>query len=281
MTPDQYTPLYAKVKKEYALKLQEVEVRRELLKQLHQSSGNVNAKEYKSSSIDNKLNQLDQEEAQSIKYFRDEIAKAEEKCAAEITKAEDKLRNYKIYCNDNIERIKDKNEIKRNALELKKNSTEVEFDESDDKILTRLKLELANLKEAADRADIKMAEYESQDRINKLAIQRDKALLEHLEKTRTDALAKAAAEEAEQRRYNKIVEEEDKRDAQRYAVEVEDRRQKREAEAVEENRRLHAQKVELEKVWNAKQEKKFKKLSKDDKRGFLNLSIEAILNHLN
>jgi hypothetical protein len=281
MTPDQYTPLYAKVKKEYALKLQEVEVRRELLKQQQQSSANVNAKEYKSSSIEHKLNQLDQEEAQTIKYFRDEIVKAEEKYTVEIAKAEDKLKNYKIYCMDNIERIKDKNQIKRSALELKKNSTEVEFDESDDKILTRLKLELANLKEASDRADVNMANYEAVEVKRKKAEQLDRQFLEHIEKVRADALAKDKKEQEDAKRYNQVLEEAEAEDAKRYAADQEKRRAERQEQITEENRALYKQRTELQKVWSDKQHKKYYKISRDERLGFLNLSIDSVLAKLN
>ena len=306
MTPDEYSPLYFKAKKQYTQKCEEVKLRQELLKQQHESNMQSSKKDYKLEELDNRLKKLEDEEDCAINYYKKEIEKAEERCETnirncdtdivkaeeklreyiiskknEISNVEEKLRSYKTSCMDNIERLKEKYDIKKNALELKKNVSNIPFDESNDMVLNKLKLELENLKGVSDRADINMATYEAQDRHNRIALQLDREFLQQQEQIRKDALKKDAKEQEELKLYNKIVEEAEKRDALQYAAAAKDRMLERQAEAVQENIKMYALKKELEKVWTPKQEQKYKKLSRDERLGFIDLELQAVLDHLN
>ena len=266
MNASHYEEQYNKIRKNYGLKLQEVEQRKKFLKEKNTSSSITQKKEYITNSIQNKLDAIDADEERSTKYYYEQIKQAEEK-----------LETAKKYCMDAIERIKEKNDTKRNALELKKNTIEVEFDETSDPQLIKLQIELKELKEVSDRAEEHMNSCVEKDRVAR----RDKLYFDHLESVRLEALANDKKTQEEARKYNLIIEQADAEDAKRYALEEAAQREAKLKSIVQENQQLGRLRAELKAVWNAKQEKKYNKLSRDERLGFLKLSIDSILAKLN
>ena len=169
MNAKNYEPQYTAAIMAVTKKKEEIEQRKQYLINKNASSATTLKKEYRNSTIENKLDQIDQEEEQTIKYFRDEIAKAEDRYESEISRAEEKLRVYKAHCLDSINKTKDKNEIKRNALELKKGNTATEFDDSSDQQIIKLNVELKELEGKAERAENHMSLQVSRDRENQRA----------------------------------------------------------------------------------------------------------------
>jgi hypothetical protein len=286
-----YEPQYTATLMNVTKKKEEIAQRKQYLKEKNASSTTTQKKEYNSSILQNKLDAIDVEETQNTKYYYTEISKAEDKHSgmvswaeekiesyrrqiySEVSKSEEKLINYKKYCMDAIERIKEKSETKRSAIELKKNNTEVEFDDSSDQQLIKLNIELKELEEKAERAENWMNVYIARDREAYRAEQE----LKHYEAAREKAKADAKQNSEEEVAYYKLIDETDAEENKRYAEDQALRKKQREEEITEENRQLYKQRTELKKVMTDKQYKNYYKISRDERLGFLRMSTDAIL----
>lgn len=269
MKPDEFVPYLTKAQNKYRDKLREIEIRKESLKQQFESDTNNIRKEGKTKNIDTKLEAINKKEEHSTKYYYDEI-----------TRAEQKFEDYKKMCLDNIEKIRDKYNNERDILENKKEIVDNLFDESNDKILNKLKLELEHLKNDKENAEATMKSLEVQE------VNRQKTRLrEEQEDARQAEIAKLLRERAiaEERAiktfYDRCDETEKKNEEEykRYEEQVKKEKEDRLQEVIKENIQLHKMKEQLEKEWNKKQEKTYRSLSKIKRIEFLSKDIKEVL----
>jgi hypothetical protein len=269
MKPDEFVPYLTKAQNKYRDKLREIEIRKESLKQQFESDTNNLKKDSKTKNIDTKLDAINKKEEQSAKYYYDEIKRAEQK-----------FEDYKKLCLDNIEKIRDKYTNERDILENKKEIVDNPFDESNDKLLNKLKLELEHLKNDKEDAEATMKSLEVQE-INRAKTR----LREEQEDARQAEIARLLRERAiaEQRAYDTFYdrcdEEEKKREIEYNAYQEQVKKEKEEKlqEVIQENIKLHKMRLELEKEWNKKQEKTYLGLSKLKRIEFLSKDIKEVL----
>ncbi len=269
MKPEDFLPFLTKAQKKYQDKLKEVEIRKEALEQQFESNTSNKKKNDKISGLESKLEEISKQEEQSISYYRDEIQKAEQKFEA-----------YKKYCMDHIERLKDKYDIKRNTLEIKKEFTNNSFDEQNDRVLNKLKLELKKIEDEKNDAN---ATYESlviKEHNWKLKMIKDKEAEAKLLETAIIMKQTAQLEEKNNIIFYQRLDESDKKDEKQYQKYLEEK--KEEKEQIERNvilinKQLYNLRIQLSEKWNKKQETKWKTLSRDIRITYLDKSIEEIL----
>jgi hypothetical protein len=280
MKPDEFVPYLTKVQNRYAAKVKEIEVRREALKQQFESNTSSSKKEIKSKNIDSRIEGINKREEQSTKYYYDEIERAEAKYRESVEILERKLKDYKKMCNDNIERIRDKYTIEKDLLENKKESVDSDFDETNDKVLNKLKLELQNLKDDKIDAEATMESLRVQEvnrQKQRLKDEQDEARLLEVARLRKE---RAEAEERATEIFYQRCDESDRKEEEAFKIYEAERAKEREERLLEVqqlNVRLHKMKLELEKKWNKKQEKTYRKLTKDKRIDFLTKDIDEIL----
>jgi hypothetical protein len=269
MKPDEFVPYLTKIQNKYAAKVKEIEVRKEALKQQYESNTNNSKKETKTKNIDTKLEAINKKEEQSAKYYYDEIVRAEQK-----------FETYKKICLENIDKIRDKYNTERELLENKKESVDNDFDETNDKVLNKLKLELENYKNDKIDAEATMESLRIQEvnrQKQRLKDEQDEARLLEIARLRKERVEE---EERATELFYQRCDESDRKEEEEYKKYHEEREKEKEERlqiVIQENIKLYNMKLELQKKWNKKQEKTYRKLSKDKRLDFLTKEIDEVL----
>lgn len=131
MKPEEFLPLFTKQQDKLAKLKLEYNVRLNSLILKNNSSTHNKKYEEKNNSIDYKLEQLNQEKNKTINYYENEIKNAERK-----------FEEYKQYCMKQMESIREKYDIKVEALENKKDNNNNDFDEESDTVLNKKREEI-------------------------------------------------------------------------------------------------------------------------------------------
>jgi hypothetical protein len=183
-------------------------------------------------------------------------------------------------CLDNIEKIRDKYNSERELLETKKESVDNEFDETNDKVLNKLKLELQNLKDDKIDAETTMESLRVQEvnrQKQRLKDEQDEARLLEVAKLRKE---RAEAEERATEIFYQRCDESDRKEEEAFKIYEAERAKERDERlkiVIEENKKLYSMRQELEKKWNKKQEKTYRKLTKEKRIDFLTKDINEVL----
>ena len=143
--------------------------RKILLKDLSSSDTNKKKKEEKLTKLNIKSETINNNIEKTIKYYEDEVQRAERKAREDIERIENKLREYKEYCFN-----KKQEQEKKLQIEIEKIDSQKEFfsdddniDEEGDKQLIKMNLELKDLEKELDERqtvyDIQKAKHKQRE----------------------------------------------------------------------------------------------------------------------